>query len=81
MRVDEIITLFRSVADEQASELSPDMMVRDAGISSLDIMRFLVLLETEHGIEIGGEQIESIANGSFQDLANSINLINRATLS
>jgi len=72
MTVDDVIELFASVTEVSKPDMVPDMVVADAGIASLDILRFIVQLEADHGIEIEGEQIETIANGTFRDVAKAI---------
>jgi acyl carrier protein len=72
MNANDVINMFASLTGMPKEVYSPEMVVSEAGIDSMNMLRFIIMLEAKHGIEIGGDQIEIIANGTFADVANVV---------
>lgn len=69
----DVIKLFASVTGRPELDFEGNKTLAELGVDSMGILRFIISLESEHGIEIDGNSIGEIANGSIADISRTIN--------
>ena len=70
--MEKIISIVKSVIGETEKELSGSTVIENIGISSIDYVRTLIMLETEFDIEFDDEDLVLDNDTCIEDLAGKV---------
>lgn len=70
--IERIIEVINGVVNENNKELTGDTKVESIGVSSIDYVKILIMLETEFDIEFDDDDLVLDENTFISDLANKI---------